>query len=262
MRPLTDQEWFAEISSTDHKASAERKGEIKATAGTDLHKAKSHLAGMTSSRRGKPSSYEGVTSSVSASSAGSANNSNDVARQTQTRQMRDQVVQSITRRRVREARQSRDDGEAQDGIEAPMMAQHMTSGASSSRTGENPVSEANKPDGERIIGAMGDSVEQDDPNAGQYVNYQIGFEYIRKESTHRKGWGLHVLVSDLRHSGQVLMKITGVLWNRRQGRRQGGNTSLHRHALGQRHRQCANSPLGYSAIRTQCNGLAPIPTRF
>jgi hypothetical protein len=36
--------------------------------------------------------------------------------------------------------------------------------------------------------------EEDPQDAGQYVNFQIGFSYARPESTkHRKGYGLHVL---------------------------------------------------------------------
>jgi hypothetical protein len=37
--------------------------------------------------------------------------------------------------------------------------------------------------------------EDQDENAGQYVNYQVGFEYKRTELAKRRGWGLHVLVS-------------------------------------------------------------------
>jgi hypothetical protein len=64
------------------------------------------------------------------------------------------------------------------------------------RDGMNPDAEAQMPDGDRHYGGVEGDVEEDDPNAGQYVNYQVGFEYEQpKEALNRRGWGLHVLVS-------------------------------------------------------------------
>jgi hypothetical protein len=40
----------------------------------------------------------------------------------------------------------------------------------------------------------GDEYEVEDPNAGQYVNYQVGFRYDTTAATSRKGQGLHMLV--------------------------------------------------------------------
>jgi hypothetical protein len=60
-----------------------------------------------------------------------------------------------------------------------------------------PEAEAQKGDGERRGGGRAEEeadVHEEDPNAGQYVNYQVGFEYTRTANTKRKGWGLHVLV--------------------------------------------------------------------
>lgn len=49
-------------------------------------------------------------------------------------------------------------------------------------------------DGARAFGGEGSETEQDDPNAGQYVNYQVGFEYQQpKKAEEKRGWGLHVL---------------------------------------------------------------------
>jgi hypothetical protein len=41
--------------------------------------------------------------------------------------------------------------------------------------------------------AVDDEMDEDNPLTGQYVNYQVGFEYHRRDSTKRKGYGLHVL---------------------------------------------------------------------
>lgn len=63
------------------------------------------------------------------------------------------------------------------------------------RDGRDPDTEATKPDGERVFGGEGEETEQDDPNSGQYVNYQVGFEYQQpKKASEKRGWGLHVLV--------------------------------------------------------------------
>jgi hypothetical protein len=63
-----------------------------------------------------------------------------------------------------------------------------------SRDGMDPDEEAQKADGDRHYGGIDGDVDEDDPNAGQYVNYQVGFEYEQpKEALERRGWGLHVL---------------------------------------------------------------------
>jgi hypothetical protein len=63
-----------------------------------------------------------------------------------------------------------------------------------SRDGIDPDEEAQKADGDRHYGGTDGDVDEDDPNAGQYVNYQVGFEYEQpKEALERRGWGLHVL---------------------------------------------------------------------
>ncbi len=114
--------------------------------------------------------------------------SDDVTRHTQTRERRDEVVQGMSRRRARDEKNVFDDGEVD--------VRHADqAGPSTLRSGLDPEAEAEKGNGERMRGGTGVATEEDDPNAGQYVNYQIGFEYPRKESTARKGWGLHVLVS-------------------------------------------------------------------
>lgn len=48
-------------------------------------------------------------------------------------------------------------------------------------------------DGERRTGGVGGETDEDDPNSGQYVNFTVGFEYKRTESSRSKGFGLHVL---------------------------------------------------------------------
>ena len=55
-----------------------------------------------------------------------------------------------------------------------------------SRDGNDPHTEAQKPDGRRDVGGPDGDIEEDDPNSGQYVNYQVGFEYEQpKEALER-----------------------------------------------------------------------------
>jgi hypothetical protein len=67
-------------------------------------------------------------------------------------------------------------------------------GGHMSRDGIDPYEEAQHADGDRHYGGTEEDIDEDDPNAGQYVNYQVGFEYEQpKEALERRGWGLHVL---------------------------------------------------------------------
>lgn len=56
---------------------------------------------------------------------------------------------------------------------------------------------ADKFDGPRIHGGWDEEIDEEDPDSGQYVNYQVGFEYKRGAEATRKGRGLHCLVSPL-----------------------------------------------------------------
>lgn len=161
LRSLTDQEWFAQISLSEQRSSAHRKGDIKTQ--KIPHKA---VARSLSSKLKKTRS-NGISRSISGSSTGSGVDSDDVTRQTAERQKRDKIVQAVSRRGSKDAAYIGDDGDTSNGgVEKP-----------------------NK--------VLDKSLEDDDPDAGQYVNYQIGFEYVRSENTKKKGWGLHVVVSDL-----------------------------------------------------------------
>lgn len=231
LRPLSDQEWFAAISTGDHKSSASRKGEIRAG---HRKKLPSMSKMMSPIKRRKSASR--VSRSASRSS-GSAMDSDDVLRESQTRQRRDDVVHSISHRRAREAANPHDDGGVVDE--------------------DAPITPATKgEDGDRIIGGTGDTVEEDDPNSGQYVNYQVGFEYHRQEKTTRKGWGLHVLVS----SGPTSLML-GVLWRWDQRHRQGRSPGVHRPAVTERHGKHPDPPLCHSSLCPHRDDLPPIDTR-
>jgi len=98
-----------------------------------------------------------------------------MAELTEKMRKRDRILRRIPRRRRTR------DGTADRGGHMP-------------RDGTDPDEEAQKSDGDRHYGGPDGDVDEDDPNAGQYVNYQVGFEYEQpKEAVKQRGWGLHVL---------------------------------------------------------------------
>lgn len=81
--------------------------------------------------------------------------------------------------------------------DAPEVQGGGVPGQGSKRDARDPAGEAEKEDGERKRGgAEGDGeMDEDDPNAGQFVNYQVGMEYLRTPTNEGRGWGLGCLVS-------------------------------------------------------------------
>lgn len=178
LRHMSDQEWAASLS---------KKPKPSETAKSQGHRRNQSTGSNlpTPSNSGRPRSSSAASSSpslrrsVSASSTGSAIDSEGMAELTSKMRKRDRVLRRMPRRRrTRDgAADTRDPGDAQ------------------TREGRDRTAEAMMEDGTTAIGGEGGEVEEDDPNAGQYVNYQVGFEYQQpKKAKERRGWGLHVLV--------------------------------------------------------------------
>ncbi|KAK8853111.1 hypothetical protein IAR55_003812 [Kwoniella newhampshirensis] len=169
LRSLTDQEWFASL--TLHKQSRE-----------DPAKGHRRYASSPSNTSAQKPRAPKMSRSISTSSVASGAGSDDVAREAQTRRKRDRILQKVSR--------GRNVPRSEDGDHTP---QHNGSGAVS-RDGQDNQGDAGVPDGERKHGGFGDTdMDEEDPNVGQYVNFQVGFEYTRNEDAKRKGRGLHCL---------------------------------------------------------------------
>lgn len=105
---------------------------------------------------------------------------------------RDRILRRLTRQRAGGGESGSKYGEHHTSHDAAG-DRHVSKG----RDGRDPEAEAQMEDGDRHIGGTGsEPLDEDDPSAGSYVNYQVGFEYKQpKEALKKRGWGLHVLVS-------------------------------------------------------------------
>lgn len=99
-----------------------------------------------------------------------------VVQETERRRKRDMIVRALSRRRRN----------GQGAVDVDVDA--LIESSENDQAGDGRGGAADHP-----IDGRG---EDQDENAGQYVNYQVGFEYKRTELAKRRGWGLHVLVSE------------------------------------------------------------------
>lgn len=251
LRPMSDQEWFASLAPVSkHAEHRQTKSGHKVPLSGRHSGTKTHTRSASSGSR--------LSRSASASSVTSALNPDEIASEAQKRRKRDRILQKVSRRRAMHGSTPN----------SPATATSAATGRYVERGAGGPGEEAQVPDGDRVVGGNGeDAVEQDDPNAGQYVNYQVGFEYRRTESTEKKGWGLHVLVShplvlviDLRYVEYGTLSI-GLLWLGRERRRQVGNPGLHRCSRRQGDDQRPAPPLRHPALCSHGDILVPLSTR-
>ncbi|WVQ72521.1 hypothetical protein IAR50_002078 [Cryptococcus sp. DSM 104548] len=188
MRPLSDQEWFASLSTGENTSADQDHGSPRV--GKGHHQAQS----STSKAPPSPGSRPGMFRSRSPSNASlpveslsrtlsrsEVKTNDDLLGDVRSHRLRDHLLRRITHRVPNQY--SSHDGGDHDGHD-------LSSPAS---RGEDAEIEKNKEDGTRKRGGWRDEVEEDDPDAGQYVNYQIGFEYKRSEEAMQKGKGLHCL---------------------------------------------------------------------
>ncbi|ORY26686.1 hypothetical protein BCR39DRAFT_540429 [Naematelia encephala] len=194
LRPMTDQEWFASISARvasdknedrhhkQHQQSrfTESKNPASARTSSSTGKHARSISADTTKSRGS------LRRSVSGSSYASMLDSDTIEVEAGRRRKRDRILQGLSRRRLGKSTQD-------PSTPTPIMADATDKANINSRSGKSAGEAAQTEDGERVRGGLGGDKEEDDPDAGQYVNFQIGFEYKRTESTRRRGWGLHML---------------------------------------------------------------------
>lgn len=179
LRHMTDQEWFTTLSKKPKSAEKVKSQQHRRNQSTGDNLPPPSPAGRPRSSSAA-SSAPSLHRTMSTSSTGSALDSEGLAELTTRMRKRDRVLRRVARRR-RTRDGATDTHHGHDGFNP--------------RDARDPDLEATKPDGERAVGGEGGETEQDDPNSGQYVNYQIGFEYQQpKKASEKRGWGLHVLV--------------------------------------------------------------------
>ncbi|WWD19525.1 hypothetical protein CI109_103986 [Kwoniella shandongensis] len=176
LRPLTDQEWFASLTPPNQRS---RDATQKASTGSSRSPGKRSSLIFSPS---KNSPTPKMSRSISASSIGSGRESDNFVREAESRRKRDKILQKVSR--------GRNVPHSEDGDHTP---QHQGEGAVK-RDGNDNLGDANLSDGDRKHGGFGATdMDEEDPNAGQYVNFQVGFEYKRNEDAKLKGRGLHCL---------------------------------------------------------------------
>ncbi|WVR07786.1 hypothetical protein IAU60_004829 [Kwoniella sp. DSM 27419] len=193
LRPMTDQEWFKSLSTADRTAKESmnandtRRSKAAAFTPSVFSPKKKHSRNPTaaSADPGPPSSK--LTRSYSASSVGSGADSEDLAQETRKRRKRDRIIQKLSRRNM----SAPPEDEKKD---VTRFEDAMPTKGLGPRPGDDADIGSKVSDGERNAGGDGDDdLDEDDPNAGQYVNYQVGFEYKRNQDAQKKGRGIHVL---------------------------------------------------------------------
>ena len=168
LRPMSDSEWFASLAPHTRPAHESSPNSKPSRPVAKAHK----RTGSSSSRMSRSASYGSNISAM---------DPDEVALEANKRRKRDRILQKVSRRQQHIS-----------GPSSSAAAHSLGRGNLGSRPHyDGPLDEAQDTGGEHAM----EGAEDDDPNAGQYVNYQVGFEYKRTETTKKKGWGLHVLVS-------------------------------------------------------------------
>lgn len=193
LRPMSDKEWFASLSSSvtksdqktgdkTHSSSAEK---APASPGAEPLKRARHSRQTPSTsssnliNNGKPPPTQS-TPEYSGSDP-------QVQDEVQKRQKRDRLLHKITHRTP--SNLSTDHSKTGQSPETNTTQQHQPQ----TRSGDCLEDKADKFDGPRIHGGWDEEIDEEDPDSGQYVNYQVGFEYKRGAEATRKGRGLHCL---------------------------------------------------------------------
>ncbi|OCF32225.1 hypothetical protein I316_06139 [Kwoniella heveanensis BCC8398] len=204
LRPMSDQEWFSSLSTVDKRSvammdashnskfkRAKPSGKSTSSPFKGKHTRDISIGSVKPGGAGATDSPGGMSRSFSASStvSGSGSGVENVAQEAQRRRKRDRILQKVSRRR-----QSGEGTEPADDHGGNSLSQDVPRKGLGPRGPEDGVAADQVQDGERQAGGDGENdMDEDDPNAGQYVNYQIGFEYKRDHDAERKGRGLHCL---------------------------------------------------------------------
>nr|XP_019044279.1 hypothetical protein I302_07563 [Kwoniella bestiolae CBS 10118]OCF23209.1 hypothetical protein I302_07563 [Kwoniella bestiolae CBS 10118] len=170
LRPLSDEEWFSSLSVPEKPTK-----NVLRKRGKSTSKHNRNISGMSNiSMASTGTSSEMKRSRSTTSSGGSTYNPDEQAQEASRRRKRDRILQKVSRKR------------------APMDDKNKIYGDDRLDQHE----QRQDTNGERKHGGennQDNELNEDDPNAGQYVNYQIGFEYRRSRDAEKKGRGLHCL---------------------------------------------------------------------
>lgn len=217
MRPMTDEEWFATVStpSKDTQKPPEESSASPLKPGPGKGHRKSLSADMARDRPEKdtatgthpanpksrgshsrspsdasmseaPPSVTGsprMSRSASRGSVVSFVDAGEVKEETEKRRKRDRVLNRIRRRQNRQMTHL-EENEADPLDPRSQISQPIREGAPPGLHSHVQTASG---------AAVDDELDEDNPLTGQYVNFQVGFEYHRRETTKRKGYGLHVL---------------------------------------------------------------------
>lgn len=183
LQVMSDDEWFRSISSGHEFRRQTKERADKATT-------KEQKAAISGTHLGVPNNWDERINDepreaaadrataarerrASESSVGTLGTDNEEVRgETAKMRKRDRVLNRVVRR------------EAKAGAQSGLMGGHAGVDGDGLHRLEGGVEDAK-------AGEM----EQDDPNADQYVNFKIGFQYKRSDALAAKGRGLHMVVS-------------------------------------------------------------------
>nr|XP_019010216.1 uncharacterized protein I206_04684 [Kwoniella pini CBS 10737]OCF48997.1 hypothetical protein I206_04684 [Kwoniella pini CBS 10737] len=174
LKPMSDEEWFSSLSMPTPTKPLNSSGSMK----SPLKKKVTHKREV-SSMSSAPASGADMIRSPSASSTKSGFDTDERIQEASKRRKRDRILQKVSKKRP-------------PMVDGNKINQDQTL---------NPSQTGNSVDNEESgvtrdthhHGEENSQGDEDDPNAGQYVNYQVGFEYRRTRDAEKKGRGLHCL---------------------------------------------------------------------
>ncbi|KAL7418323.1 hypothetical protein Q5752_006781 [Cryptotrichosporon argae] len=174
MRPLSDEEWFAAIAKAPPAASsADKNGKLRR-----LFKHNATEAAYVDTSRQRSASTSTRASLPRSPSASSVPTTSSRPAETPAtaRRRRDLILSKLTGRRGQVG-----------AVDTGGQAQAGQGKLSEERTEQRAARDRD----EMRNSGLGE--DESDGAVGQYVNYQVGFEYERTAETQRKGYGLHML---------------------------------------------------------------------
>lgn len=193
LRPMSDQEWFTSLSSSvaesDQKSGSKTHSspyKVPPSPGPESLKRARHGRQTPSTCSSNLTDHCKPLNQPSPTCSGS---DAEIQDEVQKRQKRDRLLRNITHRIPYSP--STDHPDPPQSPETDTTQQNRPR----SRSGDCVEDEADTFDGPRLHGGWDEEVDEEDPDAGQYVNYQVGFEYKRGAEAMQKGRGLHCLVS-------------------------------------------------------------------
>lgn len=193
LRPMSDEEWFASLSSPVTKSDQNSSKTLPSPA----YKVPASPS-PESLKRGRHGCQTPSTNSsnlidlckpLNQPSPTCSGSDAEIQDEVQKRRKRDRLLHKITHRVPYSP--STDHPNPPHSPETDTTQQNQPQ----SQSGDCLEDETDTFDGPRLHGGWDEAIGEEDPDAGQYVNYQVGFEYKRGEEAMQKGRGLHCLVN-------------------------------------------------------------------